>query len=166
MVALGFCLLLPGAAVSAPAAGPEKPSPPKSSATINHKKMKPAQCLMTLSKAASFDTQAGGEGAASQNFREYLKAKEIIATLPTADLTWLLENGTPAGRLYAAVLLWECGRVSKELSFGKLLTDKDAVRFRSGCEIETTSVKTIAQAFNDKNQYLDFKLSPLTSSPL
>ncbi len=114
---------------------------------------------MKLSNATSFDSATIGEAVRpSANHAAYAEASSMIQELKTDDLNWLLEHGTPAGRLYGAVLLWQSSRVGPNLSYARLLSDSAAVEYHSGCEVETTTVKNIARSLMERNGYGDFKV--------
>src|SRR5262249_54812755 len=77
-------------------------------------------CITTLSKAATFDTETAGEAGVSPTYKAYAEATGMFSALETKDLEWLLKDGTPAGRLYGAMLLKQSGRVGDNESFKKL----------------------------------------------
>lgn len=71
---------------------------------------------------------------------------------------WLLKTGTPAGRLYGAVLLWQSGRVGPNQSFALLATDKSAVAYQNGCKVIQTTVGEIATSLMDKQSFPGFQV--------
>lgn len=117
-------------------------------------------CLKKLMEASSFDDDVRGESPRlSENYLAYQKASEILTDLSTDDLNQVLSHGSPAGRLYAAVLLTVQGRVGKNLTFEKLLADKSKVEYHSGCRGTSETVGEIARSLNDTGAYLNFKYS-------
>lgn len=115
--------------------------------------------LKALSHATTFDDCSAGESKTSSNFKSYTAACDQIQALETNDLQYLLGHATPAGRLYAAVLLKQSGRVGDNESFAKLLTDNATVVYRDGCIGTTYKVKDIASAFIKNGSFNNFKFS-------
>jgi hypothetical protein len=115
-------------------------------------------CLQTLLKAKTWNDGVRGEGPEiSKNFLAYSDAVAILSKLRTEDLEYVLKSGTPAGRIYAAMLLKQSGRDNQ--SFQKLLADKSTVDYVSGCKAMSAAVQDIARSFIDKGCYLNFSLT-------
>jgi hypothetical protein len=114
-------------------------------------------CLQELMNASSFDDDTHvGENEASKNYHAYADASELIPSLVTEDLGYVLDHGTPAGRLYVAILLKQSKRVGNNLSFGKLVGDQSMVTFKSGLKKTTVTVASIARSFIEDNRYMNF----------
>lgn len=117
---------------------------------------KPA-CLLTLSKAGKFYGPTTSKSGPSSVQKAYVDATGRVASFETDDLNWLLQHGTPAGRLYGAILLWQTGRIGPNLSYEKLINDDSEVEYQSGCEVSKASVKGIAQSLMDSGKFMDFQ---------
>ncbi|MBK9204963.1 MAG: hypothetical protein IPL73_21525 [Candidatus Obscuribacter sp.] len=115
--------------------------------------------LKALMHATTFDDSAAGESGQSQNYKNYSAAVGQIQALETKDLQNLLTQGSPAGRLYAAVLLKQSNRVGNNESFAKLLSDDADVTYLSGCKGSSYKVKEIAAAFIKDGSFNNFKFS-------
>ena len=123
-------------------------------------------CLQDLMTANTFDDGMRGESPGfRENYQHYLKAAGMLAKLPVSDLAYLRDHGSPAGRIYGAILLKQSGQ-SNGASFEKLLGDKSAVNYFSGCKGTTSSVENIARSFIDKGCYLNFSLVNYCTVPL
>lgn len=110
-----------------------------------------------LSHAQAFENGIIGERAEpSASFNAY---KALLTHHVTADdtaLQSLLKSDSPAGRLYAAAMLWELDKASGLSAFKSLQSDKSAVSYKSGCEGYPTTVSEIASSFVEKGSFLDF----------
>lgn len=117
-----------------------------------------AQCLITLSTAKRFeDKQIGEGGDASKAYKAYEKAFNSSDSIKKEDFVWLLKNGTPAGKVYAAMLLRGTGKANDADSFGKLINDQSKIEFQSGCEVIQDTVNAIAKSFIKSGDYLGTK---------
>lgn len=117
-------------------------------------------CLKQLINASSFDDGQRGEApTVTPNYKAYQEASGMISGIETADLNLMMDRGSPAGKLYAAVLLKQSGRVGDNLSFDRLLNDHSKVRYQSGCKVSETEVSEIAKSFIANNKYMNFQLS-------
>ena len=117
-------------------------------------------CILRMSHATSFDDGIPGEtGKPSPNHAAYAEASGMIGGIESSDLQWLLTNGSPAGRIYGAVLMKESSRFGNDDCFGKLLSDKSAVTTFSGCKGFQTTVGEICKRFIADGYYNNFKFS-------
>jgi hypothetical protein len=157
IAAVSALLTLAGDVIAAPGAESSKPKNSVGEATAV-KSTRP-ECITKLSKAKSFDSGEQGEGARSPNYTAYAEASGMISALETKDLEWLLANGTPAGKLYGAVLLKQTGRVGDNDSFKKLEKDTRKVAYLSGCKGFETSVGEVARGFMKDGYFMNFKIS-------
>ncbi len=130
----------------------------KPESQIVNKRKLPAS-LTALLTATTFDDGVRGDGDQSVNFRNYALASDQIQALETSDLQYLLTHASPAGRLYAAVLLKQSGRVGDNECFAKLLGDNATVTYLSGCVGSTYKVKEIADSFIKNGCFNNFKFS-------
>jgi len=115
--------------------------------------------LKALMDATTFDDGVAAETGLRTNYKNYAAAVDQIQALETKDLQTLLTRGSPAGRLYAAVLLKQSNRVGNDDSFGKLLNDNADVTYLSGCKGSNYKVKEIATAFIKDGSFHNFKFS-------
>lgn len=116
-------------------------------------------CLKTLSMAARFeDSRIGEGGKLSKLYKAYEEAFKKSDKISKADYIWLLQNGTPAGKIYAAMLLKGTGKGNDAESFGKLTHDKSEVAIQSGCEILMEKVSSVAQSFIKSGECLGIKM--------
>jgi hypothetical protein len=114
-------------------------------------------CLKNLMKATSFDDDQKGESPDfTPNYKAYLEASNMIYALELSDLDYVLERGSPAGRIYAAVLIKQSGRAGDNLSFDKLLKDNATVSYQSGCKVMSTTVAEVAKSFIEKGKFFNF----------
>lgn len=139
-------------------AAPDRSTSSNSPKTNNVKSTRP-ECIQKLSKAPTFNDYTPGEGGVSPNWTAYTEACGMVGTLETKDLEWLITKGTPAGRLYGAMLLKQTGRVGDADSFGKLEKDDAAVTVLCGCKGFPSRVSDIAKEFMAKGQFRNIKLS-------
>lgn len=116
------------------------------------------ECITQLSKAQTFDDGTPGESGISPNYQAYAEACGMVGTLETEDLEWLMENGTPAGRLYGAMLMKHTGRAGDAESFKRLEKDDSQVTVLCGCKGTQSCVSDIAREFMANGQFLSFKL--------
>ena len=117
-----------------------------------------AQCLITLSTAKRFeDKQIGEGGSPSKIYKAYEEAFKSSGSIKKEDYEGLLQNGTPAGRVYGAMLLRDTGNADNKNSFGKLSKDESKIDFQSGCEVSKDTVSAIAKSFIKSGDYLGIK---------
>lgn len=147
-------LSMNGTALANPPVGS---SPAKGGAS---KSMRPAS-LVTLSKADRFYGPTPGETGMSAVQKAYAEASGSAGQLETDDLNWLLKSGTPAGRIYAAVLLWQTGRIGPNLSYDLLAKDSATVEFQDGCKVIGTTVKEVAQSLKEQNRFMNFQVGSM-----
>ncbi len=118
------------------------------------------ECLSRLLHATSIDEDARGQiPTVTENHKAYVDASNIIYALEVKDLNYVLEHGSPAGRIYAAVLLKQSSKVGNNLSFDKLLADKDKVIYKSNDKVIHTTVAEVARSFIDKGAYENFSFA-------
>lgn len=115
------------------------------------------QCLITLSAAPKLEDRQVGEGSISKIYKAYEEAFNSSDSIKKEDYQWLLKNGSPAGKIYAAMLLRGTGMANDTESFGKLSKDESKIRFQSGCEVFEDTVCAIAKSFIKSGDYLGTK---------
>lgn len=136
-------------------------NPAQNTGTKKEHAMNPRpDCITKLSRATSFDDGiAGDDGKQRVNHAAYSEASAMIGGLESEDLQWLLANGSPAGRIYAAVLMKQSSRFGNDDSFGKLVSDKSPVTCFSGCKGAQTTVGDVCKQFISDGHYGNFKFS-------
>ena len=72
---------------------------------------------------------------------------------------WLLRNGTPAGKLYGAMLLNAVDTKAGKNALRNLQSDTDKVPYQSGCEVFNETVGHIATELLNKDRFLDLNLA-------
>ena len=100
--------------------------------------------LEVLRKAEHLDDSAIGYAAKRsetfQAFDQALSAGDSIR----ADLDWLVKHASPAGRIYAAILINHIDKEAGRKVLESLKSDKDIVNYRSGSLVEDRSVGELA----------------------
>ena len=116
--------------------------------------------LSRLEKVQSFDDSQRGErpGGFSPNYKIYQGLLHARPPVSLSKYSHLVDTGTPAVRLYAAMLIHAQDREAGRVAFKKLSTDKSPVSFVSGCCAIEVTVKEVAQDFLDHGHYMHFKL--------
>lgn len=90
-------------------------------------------------------------GAKSESYLAFEKAAAQGSKI-RKELEWLLNNASPSGRLYAALLLMRIDKKVGEAAFLKLQSDKEEVMFMPyGCGAWSRKVSDIAKQLK-KNQ--------------
>lgn len=115
------------------------------------------KCLRTLYTADKFYGPTPGESGSSAVQTAYAEASTKSNSFEIDELNLLLQHGTPAGRLYGAVLLWKSGRVGPNLSYEKLLSDSAELQYQDGCKGFNATVKEIAKSLNDSGKFMNFQ---------
>lgn len=156
--AIALVSLLFGTSVAC-IAGPSNTAGSNAGSAANS--MKKPDCILTLSKADKFYGPTPGESGPSETQRAYREATGMAGQFETDDLNWLLKNGTPAGRIYGAVLLWQSGRVGPNLSYALLVNDKSKVDYQDGCKVIGVTVNEIAQSLMEKQSYMNFQVGSM-----
>jgi hypothetical protein len=112
--------------------------------------------LETLRQAGSFDSSAvgiaGTKSATYQAFEQAIAQGNQIHP----EIEYLLQQGTPAGQLYAALLLLRLDPPSGEQALAQLRSDQVVVIRYSGCERITLSM---AQAVEEISREQGLALS-------
>ncbi len=122
---------------------------------------RPPEFITTLSKADRFYGPTPGESGSNPVQSAYVEASGKVGQLEINDLNWLLKNGTAAGRIYGAVLLWQTGRIGSNLSYDLLLNDAAAVEYQNGCKVMGTTVKEVAQSLKDTQKFMNFQVGSM-----
>lgn len=117
-----------------------------------------ANCLITLSKAKRFEAKQVSLGRHdSKIYKAYEEAFKSSHSINRDDYEWLLKNGTPAGKIYGAMLLRGTDNADDKNSFGKLSKDESKIEYQSGCEIVVDTVSTVAKSFMKNGDYCGTK---------
>ena len=110
-----------------------------------------------LSRAESFECADNGDPRQASPYFSAYKAL-LSGKLRTDDflLQTTLRSGSPAGKLYAAAILFELSQANGQEAFNSLSGDNSPVTFKSGLKIIPTTVSAIARSFSENGSYMDF----------
>ena len=101
--------------------------------------------LEQMRKAEHLDDSAVGYAAKrSETFEAFEKALAAGDSI-RGDLEWLLKNASPAGRIYAAILISHFDKEAGRKALESLKTDNATVNYRSGSLVEDRTVGDLAQ---------------------
>lgn len=114
------------------------------------------ETLITLSQADRFANSLVGEGTRSPVYDSYRTVCNNIGSTKLADLLWLKNNGTAAGKLYAGFLLLQKDPASGQEAFVEFLEDNRTLQYQSGCEVLQATVSGIARNILRTGRFLDF----------
>lgn len=114
--------------------------------------------LKELSKVKCLCTAAIGEGREMP--REYQLYLKVAALGPEAkpDLLKIAKTGSPAGRIYAAVLLYAIDAKLGLKTLKAMENCKDTMDFRSGCKGTTVTLGEAASKLHESGNFLGFTL--------
>jgi hypothetical protein len=117
-----------------------------------------AQPLISiLEQASTFDAALGAVGpSTSASFGAYRALVNRNLKADDISLQTLLKGKSPAGRLYAAAIIWEINHDAGMDAFKSLATDNAQVEYKSGEKVIATAVSAIARSFLEKGSYMDF----------
>src|SRR5262249_36568312 len=100
--------------------------------------------LETLRQAEHLDDSAIGYAAQrSPTFKAFQQALEQGSRI-RPDLDWLLKNSSPAGRIYAAILIGQIDKEAGRHALESLKSDQNNVSYRTGSLVETRTVADLA----------------------
>lgn len=128
--------------------------------------------LKKLEKASVFSHgEIIGQATKNELFAAYQRILTNWTKLDANDLDSLMKAGTPAGKLYAAALVWETncyrGQPGKmKTGFDQLNNDNTKVMYRSGCCVSEHTVGEIARAFIKDGQFQEFRVSRWCKKPV
>lgn len=113
--------------------------------------------LEMIKKAETLDDSAVGYAAKkTKTFEAFEKALGEGSSIK-AEIEWLLNNSTPAGRLYAAILLNEIDSEAGHNAFKKLLTDKAMVKYCTGSLFSDMAVSELAKELLENKPVLIYR---------
>lgn len=127
--------------------------------------------LNVLKSAVDFSRGEKLGQKANAQFAAYRNICTNWTKLGKTDLEDLLKSATPAGKLYAAALVWETncyrGQPNKmKTGFESLKDDKSKVIYRTGCCVSEHTVGEIASVFIKDGQFQDFGVSRWCEKPV
>lgn len=99
----------------------------------------------TLEKATALVYKERGDS--NQACPEWLAFQKFLKIGKLADLSIkdLLQKATPAGRLYAVILLRELDPVSAAQALSKMKSQSDKLIYAKGCCVESTTLADMAR---------------------
>ncbi|HEY9733849.1 MAG TPA: hypothetical protein V6C89_18205 [Drouetiella sp.] len=115
-----------------------------------------SRAVVRLARAQKLENSLVGEGDKSVLYAYFIEAHKHA---DKKQFEWLLRNGTPAGKLYGAILLHGVDPEAGKAALQSLQTDSDKVPYQSGCEIFNDTVKNIATELIKKQAFLDLPLA-------
>lgn len=123
----------------------------------NHK-LRP--CLSILAAAERLSDGVSGESKVPPSEHvAYLEAEKCKFSDIRADLDWLCKHATPAGRIYAACLIYKS---DSRLGIARLETIKhsdEKLFYQSGCKVCETTLKEVAGSLLKEGRFINFKLA-------
>lgn len=114
--------------------------------------------LKTLQQARSLDDGVVGEAPEqSKSWQAYRKALKTAAQ-NKPQLLSLIDDATPAGRIYAAMLLCHADKTAGKEALQRLSQYKSTVDFKSGCRMISVGGWLVASELYLKDKYLTISL--------
>src|SRR5262249_36261161 len=121
-----------------------RPAPAKFKKIKENRIMARPEFLEKLSKAEHLDDSAIGYAAQrSDTFKAFEQALSSGSEI-RADLYRLVEEASPAGRIYAAILISQFDKEAGNKVFEALKSDGATVNYRSGSLVEKRTVGELA----------------------
>jgi len=114
--------------------------------------------LNVLFDADSLDDQQVGEGGGPSKYRQAFEKALPVASQHMAELQYMTEAGSPAGRVYAAMLLYHADKEKGKAALVSLCRCNGTVKYRSGCEIMPEGIWKIGEKLYSDGKYLTFDL--------
>lgn len=100
--------------------------------------------LLILMRASSLDRSAVGRaGIRTETYKAFERASAAGNSI-RPQLETMVQSSTPAGRLYAAILLQRIDRTTGEKALKQLQSDQTQVAYLSGCFVENYKVSELA----------------------
>src|ERR1044071_9523063 len=88
--------------------------------------------LKVLSEAKTLDDMAIGYAAQKSEIYQAFEQALAAGSAIKSEVEWLLEKGSAAGRIYAALLLTELDRAAGQQALTELQTSKSPLKYRTG----------------------------------
>lgn len=120
----------------------------------NEPKIKELANAKTLS-----DGVVGESPAANNSFTLYRELRSMTTSVQKSQLEWLRAKGSPAGRIYGAILLYELFAEPVSEAFKPLLADEADVIYQSGCDCIYVTVAEVATQLVSNQRYANFDIS-------
>lgn len=113
--------------------------------------------------SALIQRERGDTNQASKEWLAFQKFKKI-GNLGRDAIEGLLQKATPAGRLYAVILLRGLDPVESSKVLTKMKTQSDKMLYIQGCSVETTTVGALAKRIINGEELVDMKAAAGGSS--
>jgi hypothetical protein len=113
--------------------------------------------ILKLSSAKRLESNVVGEGSRSVVYAYYNEARHLPLKTNGWEITWLRNNGTPAGKLYACFLAMKIDPSAGKEMFRTLENDTTQVQYQTGCEVENFTVGAIAKQVVQNQKFADFQ---------
>lgn len=115
----------------------------------------PLKELSTVNELA--DSQSNQSRHRTKGWAAYTKAL-ALASSHKAELSAIFKNGTPAGRIYAAMLIYHADKAAGKEALGTLLTCKGSVSYQDGCMLTPVAICQVAADLNGKGSFKELAL--------
>lgn len=115
--------------------------------------------LHILKTAPRLTTEQTGEGGeVSPQYKAFIEAAKQGPRIKN-ELIDLIENASPAGKLYAATLLYGIDNKLGLEKLKQLSSCQNKIEFQSGCEVAIDTVANVALALSQNGRYLTWTLA-------
>ncbi|HMY52585.1 MAG TPA: hypothetical protein PK671_06515 [Candidatus Obscuribacter sp.] len=116
------------------------------------------QAWQTLKTAKQFSSATVGEAAAPSKEYQAFLAVAPLAGSHRGEIDSLIREGSPAGKLYGASLLYAVDHKAGLAALNKLADSQEKVTYRSGCEIMNETAGAIARSLLKTGRFMDWTL--------
>ena len=116
------------------------------------------QAWQTLKTAKQFSSATVGEAAAPSKEYQAFLAVAPLAGSPRGEIDSLIREGSPAGKLYGASLLYAVDHKAGLAALNKLADSQEKVTYRSGCEVMNETAGAIARSLLKTGRFMDWTL--------
>ncbi|MBS2010519.1 MAG: hypothetical protein JST01_25945 [Cyanobacteria bacterium SZAS TMP-1] len=113
--------------------------------------------ILKLFQAQTLDDDVVGEGGKSEVAAAYREALPLAAKQPK-ELTYLCTAGTPAGRIYGAMLRYHADKEAGKQALLRLTRCNGTVCYRSGCERSCEGVWNVSEKLYSSGKFDGLKL--------
>lgn len=113
------------------------------------------QAWQTLKTAEQLSSATVGEAAAPSREYQAFLAIAPLAGSHRVEIDNLIIDGSPAGKLYGASLLYAVDHKAGLAALKKLADSQEKVTYRSGCEVMNETVGAIARSLLKTGRFMD-----------
>lgn len=117
--------------------------------------------LLEISRAEQLHTgEVGDAPGLPPVWLAYTRALKSKECANKDQIMHVFKNGSPAGRIYAALLLYHLDQEAGKKLIAMLCTCKGTVNVQHGCRLATVGVWQVASDLYSKSKYLSLELNP------